>query len=231
MTSPTLRIGGGSGGDDAAVPAPVPPDDPEAWYAPDVRAQYESAPGVVATIRERDGGRFGYDVRDPPLSPADERALSRVREHFADGHGRRPLTRAGAVERAEAGFEPKYGRVLDRLLSTTAAARRRIDHHALCDLRLFGDLTPIALDARIAVADVGDDRELVVHTDAFAPLETGVDADAEYVDRVAGERLARYAVEFAGFAVDVVIYRERLLGSDAFETKYAALEPDLLPGD
>ncbi|MFC5277590.1 type II/IV secretion system ATPase subunit [Halorubrum rubrum] len=231
MTSPTLRIGGGSGGDDASVPAPVPPDDPEAWYAPDVRAQYESAPGVVATIRERDGGRFGYDVREPPLSPVDERALERVREHFSTVRGRRPLTRAGAVERAEAGFEPKYERVLDQLLSTTAAARRRIDHHALCELRLFGDLTPVALDGRIAVADVGDDRELVVHTDAFAPLETGVDADAEYVERVAGERLARYAVEFAGFAVDVVIYRERLLGSDAFETKYAALEPDLLPGD
>ncbi|OYR81421.1 hypothetical protein DJ84_13000, partial [Halorubrum ezzemoulense] len=39
-----------------AVPAPVPPGDPEAWYAPDVRAQYEAAPGVVATVRERDGG-------------------------------------------------------------------------------------------------------------------------------------------------------------------------------
>ncbi|WP_198664673.1 type II/IV secretion system ATPase subunit [Halorubrum sp. 48-1-W] len=231
MTTPTLRIGGGSGDDDASVPAPVPPDDPEAWYAPDVRAQYESAPGVVATVRERDGGRFGYDVREPPLSPADERALRTVRDHFSAVHGRRPLTRAGAIERANAGFEPKYERVLDRLLSTTAAARRRIDHHALCELRLFGDLTPIALDGRIEVADVGDDRELVVHTDAFAPLETGVDADAEYVERVAGERLARYSVEFAGYPVDVVIYRERLLGSDAFETKYAALEPDLLPGD
>ncbi|MFC6753736.1 hypothetical protein, partial [Halorubrum tibetense] len=70
MTTPTLRIGGGTDGGDAAVPAPIPPDDPEAWYAPDVRAQYESAPGVVATIRERDGGRFSYDAREPPLSPA-----------------------------------------------------------------------------------------------------------------------------------------------------------------
>ena len=231
MTDPTLRIGTGSDDDDASVPAPIPPDDPEAWYASDVRAQYESAPGVVATVRERDGGRFGYDVREPALSPADERGLEAVRDHFADVHHRRPLTRAGAVERAEAGFEPKYERVLDRLLASTAAARRRISHHALCDLRLLGDLTPIALDDRIEVADVGDDRELIVHTDAFAPLETGVDAAADYVDRVAGERLARYAVQFAGFAVDVVVYRERLLGSDAFETKYAVLEPDLLPGD
>ena len=230
MTDPTLRIGAGSD-DDPSVPAPIPPDDPEAWYASDVRAQYESAPGVVATVRERDGGRFGYDVREPALSPADERGLEAVRDHFADVRHRRPLTRAGTVERAEAGFEPKYERVLDRLFASTAAARRRLSHHALCELRLLGDLTPIALDDRIEVADVGDDRELVVHTDAFAPLETGVDAAADYVERVAGERLARYAVEFAGFAVDVVVYRERLLGSAAFETKYAVLEPDLLPGD
>ena len=231
MTTPTLRIGGEADGDDAAVPAPIPPADPEAWYAPDVRAQYESAPGVVATIRERDGRRFGYAVREPPLSPADERALQTVRDHFADAHHRRPLTRAGVVERAEAGFEPKYARVLGRLLDTTPAARRRISYHALCALRLLGDRTAIALDDRIEVADAGDDRELIVHTDTFAPLETGIDADAEYVERVAGERLARYAVEFAGFSVDVVVYRERLLGSDAFETKYAVLEPDLLPGD
>ena len=228
--TPTLRIGG-DGDEPSAVPAPIPPDDPEAWYAPDVRAQYESAPGVVATVRERDGGRFGYGVREPPLAPADERALETVRDHFTEGRGRRPLTRAGAVERAEAGFEPKYERVLDRLLATTAAARRRISYHALCELRLFGELTPIALDGRVEVADVGDDRELVVHTDAFAPLETGIDAGADYVERVAGERLARYPVEFAGFAVDVVVYRERLLGSDAFGVKYAVLEPDLLPGD
>ena len=134
-TGPTLRIGGGSERSDSAIPAPIPPDDPEAWYAPDVRAQYESAPGVVATIRERDGGRFGYGVREPPLSPADERTLETVREHFSEVSHRRPLTRAGAVERAEAGFEPKYVRVLDRLLETTAAARRRVDHHALCETR------------------------------------------------------------------------------------------------
>lgn len=66
---PTLRIVDEDDDDPGgAVPAPVPPDDPEAWYAPDVRAQYESEPGVVATVRERDGGRFGYDVREPPLS-------------------------------------------------------------------------------------------------------------------------------------------------------------------
>ena len=229
---PTLRIVDGST-DDAggSVPAPVPPDDPEAWYAPDVRAQYESEPGVVATIRERDGGRFGYDAREPPLSPADERALERVHTHFSAVRHRRPLTRAGVIERAAAGFEPKYAQALDRLLDASPAARRRIDYHALRDLRLLGELTPVALDDRIEVADVGDDRELVVHTETFAPLETGIDADADYVERVAAERLAQYAVGFAGLSVDVVVYRERLLGADAFETKYAVLEPDLLPGD
>ncbi|QUO49261.1 type II/IV secretion system ATPase subunit [Halorubrum ruber] len=214
-----------------AVPAPVPPGDPEAWYAPDVRAQYEAAPGVVATVRERDGGRFGYDVREPPLSPADEDALDRVRDRFSAVRHRRPLTRVGVVERAERGFEPKYATAIDRLVDATAAARRRIDYHALREFRLLGELTPVALDDRIEVADVGDDRELVVHTETFAPLETGIDADADYVERVAAERLAQYAVEFAGIAVEVVVYRERLLGSDAFETKYAVLEPDLLPGD
>ncbi|GAB7010067.1 type II/IV secretion system ATPase subunit [Halorubrum trueperi] len=230
---PTLKIGGGSDDDPAAgaVPAPVPPGDPEAWYAPDVRAQYEAAPGVVATVRERDGGRFGYDVREPPLSAAAARALDRVRDHFSAVRHRRPLTRIGVIERAAAGFEPKYERALDRLLDATPAARRRIDYHALRDLRLLGDLTPVALDDRIEVADVGDERELVVHTETFAPLETGIDVDTEYVERVAAERLAQYAVGFAGLSVDVVVYRERLLGSDAFETKYAALEPDLLPGD
>ena len=228
---PTLRIGTETSGGDESVPAPVPPDDPEAWYAPDVRAQYESAPGVVATVRERDGGRFGYDVREPPLSPADERALDRVRDRFSAVRHRRPLTRVGVVERAERGFDPKYAEAIDRLVDASAAARRRIDYHALREFRLLGELTPIALDDRIAVADVGDERELVVHTETFAPLETGIDADADYVERVAAERLAQYAVEFAGLAVDVVVYRERLLGSDAFETKYAVLEPDLLPGD
>ncbi|MDB9249227.1 ATPase, T2SS/T4P/T4SS family [Halorubrum ezzemoulense] len=218
-------------GSSGAVPAPVPPDDPEAWYAPDVRAQYEAAPGVVATVRERDGGRFGYDAREPPLSVGDERALDRVRDRFSAVRHRRPLTRVGVVERAEAGFEPKYAEAIDRLVDASAAARRRIDYHALREFRLLGALTPIALDDRIEVADVGDDHELVVHTETFAPLETGIDADADYVERVAAERLAQYAVEFAGLAVEVVLYRERLLGSDAFETKYAVLEPDLLPGD
>lgn len=228
---PTLRIGDGSSARDGSVPAPVPPDDPEAWYAPRTRAQYTPSPGVVATVREYDEGRFAYDVREPTLSAADERALRSVRDHFSTVHHRRPLTRAGVVERAEAGFEPKYERALDRLLDVTPAARRRVSYHALSELRLLEDLTPVALDDRIDVADVGDDEQLVVHTASFAPLETGIDADAEYVERVAGERVTSYTVGFGGFDVDVVVYRERLLGSDQFTTKYAVLEPDLLPGD
>jgi hypothetical protein len=38
-------------------------------------------------------------------------------------------------------------------------------------------------------------------------------------------------VGFAGFEVEVVVYREHLLGHDRFAVKYAVLEPDLLPGD
>ncbi len=228
---PTLQIGDGSSDRDGRVPAPVPPDDPEAWYAPAVRAQYAPAPGVVATVTEYDDGRFAYDVREPPLSRADERSLDAVRTHFSAVRHRRPLTRAGVVERAEAGFEPKYERALDRLLDTSAAARRRLSYHALSELRLLNDLTPVALDDRIEVADVGDAEELIVHTESFAPLETGIDPDAAYVERVAAERLHQYTVAFAGFDVGVVVYRDRLLGSDQFTTKYAVLEPDLLPDD
>ncbi len=32
------------------VPAPVGPGHSEAWYAPEVQAQYELHPGVVATV-------------------------------------------------------------------------------------------------------------------------------------------------------------------------------------
>lgn len=49
-----------------SVPAPEPPDSADAWYAPDVRAQYESYPGVVATVRERRdaaGSEFSYETR------------------------------------------------------------------------------------------------------------------------------------------------------------------------
>jgi len=228
---PTLRIGDETTERSGRVPAPVPPDDPEAWYAPDVRAQYAPAPGVVATIREYDEGRFAYDVREPPLSPADERAVETVREHFSAVRHRRPLTRAGVVERAEAGFEPKYERALDRILDVSDDARRRIGYHVLSELRLLGPLTPIALDDRITVADVGDAEELIVHTESFAPVETGFDPDTPYVERVTGERLHRYTVPFGGFDIDVVVHRERLLGSDQFSIKYAVLEPDLLPGD
>ncbi|MEF8779975.1 MAG: type II/IV secretion system ATPase subunit [Haloferacaceae archaeon] len=212
------------------VPPPEPPDSPDAWYASDVRAQYEVIEGVVATIREAEGG-FRYDVREPGLAPVDRDGLRTVREYFSAGSHRRPLTREGAIERARRGFAPKYERALDRLLDASPAARRRIDYHALSALRLFEELTPVALDGRVEVADVGDDAELLVHTDRFAPVTTGYAGDARFAERVAGERLGTYSVAFAGFSVDVVIYRENLLGSDQFTTKYAVLEPDLLPGD
>ena len=113
------------------VPAPTPPQSGEAWYAPETLAQYESAPGVVATVSRRDddergenAAEFAYDAREPPLSASERGALDRVREHFADTQRRRPLTRQGAVERAESGFSPKYERTLDRLLSGGPGARQ-----------------------------------------------------------------------------------------------------------
>lgn len=262
-----------------SVPPPVPPDD-GAWYAPRVCAQYEVHGGVVVTIRERSDG-FAYVVREPALTPAGRRAAERIDAHFEGADLRRPLTREGAAECMSAGFEPKYERAIDRLVSVSPATRRRVVYHALADLRCLGRLTPPALDGDVELADVGGDG-LVVHTTDYAPATivvggTGSSGDAdgadgangreavgpdgasgreadgapgreadgadgasgrggeiagdEYVERFASERVARYRVGFHEFSVPVVLYRERVLGSDPFETKYAVLEPDLLPGD
>ncbi len=212
------------------VEAPPPPDDPAAWYAPGVCAQYEVHPGVVVTIREGDGEGFRYHVREPPLSASDSEALDSVRSHFEDASLGRPLTREGTRERVAEGFEPKYRRAIDRLVDATPAARRRIEYHALRDLKCLGQLTPLALDPRIEVADAAEKR-LVVHTEDYAPAVTNLPADPEYIERFAAERLHAYRVPFRGFEIPVVVYRDNLLGADPFAAKYAVLEPDLLPGD
>ena len=223
------ELAGAAEPDPPTVPAPVAPADPDAWYAPDVRAQYELHPGVVATIVDRDRG-FGYRIREPPLSAGDERALERIREHFADANLARPLTREGTAERMAAGFDGKYRTVVDRLLDCSPAAARRIRYYALRDLRCLGELTPLALDDRIEVADAAEDR-LVVHTDRFAPARTDLSPEPAYIDRFVSERLTTYTVRFRAFEIPVVVYREHLIGTDAFTTKYAVQEPDLLPGD
>jgi len=213
----------------ATVPEPVPPDSADAWYAPRVHAQREVHPGVVATVRRTEDG-FAYETREPHLSERTTAALERVREHFADAHLTRPRTREGVVERMERGFEPKYSTVVDRLVDVSPAARRRLRYHALRDLRCLGPSTPLALDDDIEVADVAEDH-LVVHTSDYAPVDTDLSGDADGIERFASERLDSYTVPFRGFDVPVVLYRERLLGGDAFRTKYAVREPDLLPGD
>jgi type IV secretory pathway ATPase VirB11/archaellum biosynthesis ATPase len=209
------------------VPSPLPPDDPEAWYAPDVQAQYEVHPGVVVTVTERDAD-FSYDVREPVLTAEGRAAVEGVEEHFADAHLERPRTREGAVEVIDEGFDPKHERVVDRLVDRSAPARRRLDYHALARVACLGELTPYALDPNIEVADTDDG--LVVHTSDYAPAVTDLD-DPQYIERFASERLDRHTVEFEGFEVPVVLYRENLLGADPFTTKYAVQEPDLLPGD
>jgi len=219
--------GRATGTERPVVPAPVPPDDPEAWYAPDVREQDEIYPGVVVTVRQRSG--FDYEVREPVLSAADRDALNTVEAHFDGANIERPRTREGAVERMEQGFDPKHRRVIDRLVDCSPAGRRRVAYHALCSLACLGELTPYALDDRIDVADVTADS-VVVHTEDYAPATTDL-ADPEYIERFASERVERHTVTFQGFEVPVVVYREHLLGSDPFTTKYAVREPDLLPGD
>ncbi|MFB6120741.1 MAG: type II/IV secretion system ATPase subunit [Halobacteriaceae archaeon] len=215
----------------ATVPAPVPPDDPDAWYAPAVRAQREVHPGVMVTVRG-DGRDYVYDVREPTPAARGEAVVTRVEEHFADANRSRPRTREGTRERMAAGFEGKYERALERLLADvdSRATRRRVRYRALRDLRCLGPVTPLALDDAVEVAEAGDER-VRVHTERFAPARTDLPADADYLDRVLSERLRRYTVPFREFDVPVVVFRERMLGIDAFDVKYAVLEPDLLPGD
>jgi type IV secretory pathway ATPase VirB11/archaellum biosynthesis ATPase len=216
-------------GQSGRVSPPLPPDDPEAWYAPDVEAQYEVHPGVVVTI-SRNEGAFRYDVREPALTAREREALETIEERFADAHIERPWTREGAIEVMEAGFEPKHGRVIDRLVDATPAARRRIEYHALAALACLGELTPYALDEEIEVADTGDEG-IVVHTSAYAPAVTDLPENQEYIERFLSERLDRYTVDFHDFEIPVVRYRENVLGNDPFVIKYAVREPDLLPGD
>ncbi|MFB6078366.1 MAG: type II/IV secretion system ATPase subunit [Halarchaeum sp.] len=214
---------------DCLVPAPVAPDDPDAWYAPDVRAQYEAHPGVVATVRDAGEG-FEYGVREPSLPAADAAARERVREHFADAHLERPRTREGTVERADSGLDPKHRRIVDRIAPARPASRRRLRYYALRDLRCLGALTPYALDERIEVADASDDR-LVVHTADYAPARTDLPARPDHLGRFLSERVERYTVPFESFDVPVVVYREHLLGADPFDLQYAVQEPPLVPGD
>ncbi|MEF8838412.1 MAG: type II/IV secretion system ATPase subunit [Haloarculaceae archaeon] len=231
MSDPRLNVGGGppeTQRDPAAVPPPLPPDDREAWYAPGVHAQDEVHPGVVVTVSETDEA-FHYDVREPVLTAGDAASLERVEDYFADAYLERPRTREGAVERMEAGFDPKHERVLDSLLDCSPAASRRIAYHALASLAGLGELTAYALDDAIEVADAEDG--LVVHTSDFAPARTDLPEDPPFLERFASERLERHTVEFLEFEMPVVLYRERLLGKDPFETKYAVREPDRLPGD
>ncbi len=214
--------------DGQTVPAPEPPDSPDAWYAPDVRDQYELAAGVVATVRD-EGEMFGYEVRVPSLSADAQDDLESVQRHFADAKLRRPQTREGAVERLREGFEPKYKRAIDQLVDCSPTGRRRLEYHTLAEFKCLGELTPHALDDRIEVGDQSGD-ELVVHLTDYAPAVTGIE-DAAHIERFAAKRLDRYTVSFAGYDVPVVRYRERMMGSDPFETKYAVCEPDKLPGD
>ena len=232
MADATLELAArdsGESSDRGSVPPPLPPDDPEAWYAPDVRSQYEVHPGVVVTIADR-GPDFTYDVRDPPLTDDDEAALERIEAYFADANIERPRTREGAAERMTGGFDPKHERVIERLLDRSHAAHRRITYHALAALACLDDLTPYALDDTIEVADTDDDG-IVIHTSDYAPAVTDLPADPPFIERFASERLERHTVDFHEFEVPVVLYRENLLGNDPFTTKYAVREPDLLPGD
>lgn len=215
-----------------SIPPPVTPDDERAWYAPAILDQYVVRSGIVATVAESPDGPnpFKYTVREPIRTATEEAALATVRQHFAEVDPTRPRTREGVGERYAAGLGQKYHQIIDDLVSLDHGARRRVIYYALRDLRCLGAATPLALDDRV---DVGDPtgEHLVVHTADFAPATSTFPADLPHLDRVLAERLHRRTVQFAGFDIPVVLYREHLVDGSPFDGAYAVVEPDLLPGD
>jgi type IV secretory pathway ATPase VirB11/archaellum biosynthesis ATPase len=214
----------------ATVEAPVPPGAPEAWYAPTVRDQYRIGTDVVATVREGADG-FAYETRTPPQSTAARAASRRVTHYLEDVDIERPRTREGTVERMAAGLSKPYRQVVDRLTETTPAQDRRLAYHLTAAVEGLGELTALALDEKIRIADASGPDGIEVHTEDFAPASTQVPGDAPYLDRFLSERLAHYTVDAFDHDVPVTIYRERVLGSDVFETKYHVHAPARLPGD
>lgn len=212
-----------------SVPPPTPPDAADAWYAPTVRNQYAVGPDLVATVHEREDG-FAYSVREPSTAARTEALVERATAHLEHGPVDRPRTREGTVERMAAGLDRTYRRLIDRWAAPTPDRRRRIEYHLGAAVEGLGDLTPLALDDRIRVADASGDR-LAVHTADFAPARTSIPTDAPDLARFASERVASYDVPVHGHDVPVTVYRERVLGGDAFATKYHVGSPVRLPGD
>lgn len=211
------------------VPGPVDPADRDAWYAPAVSAQYPVAPGVVATVREIEDG-YHYRTREPALTVEERAAFVDIRD-FVEGASRsRPRTRDDAVERMEAGLSSRWKRLLDRRGPASRASCRRVGYYLAARLRALGELTPLALDDRIRIADASGDR-IVVHTNEFAPVETDFSPATPFLDRFLRERLATYTVPFEGFEIPVTVFRRRLLGADTFDLSYAVAEPERFPGD
>ncbi|MFB6266845.1 MAG: secretion system protein [Halodesulfurarchaeum sp.] len=211
------------------VPGPIPPDAPEAWYAPEVRAQYAIERDVVATVTEAEDG-FAYEVRRPFLGVEGERLLERMADAFEDAVLSRPLTREDATDRMDEGIPDTWQRVSHSLEGLSPPTARRVEYHLCADLRALGELTGLALDERVRIGDVVDGR-LLVHTRDFAPAVTDIVAETPLLDRVLSERLETYTVPFGGRDVPVTILRERLLGRDTFDQKYVVHSPDRLPGD
>ncbi|MFC6960584.1 type II/IV secretion system ATPase subunit [Halocatena marina] len=244
-----MQTSAGMPNETMTVPPPVAPADSAAWYAPDVCSQYEIHSGVVATIRQTRSAttteknrEFAYEVREPRLSEHSTTVLERIVEYFSAADLERPLTRRGAIERMQQGFDQKYEQKIDQLIDLSSAARRRVEYHALARIRCFEELTPYALDDRIEGVDWTDEN-VTVYTREYSA--TASIEETVHRNRFTNERLRRYTVSFLDFEIPVVIYRERALdvdplsnktsfessANDPFTTKYAVLEPDLLPGD
>ncbi len=213
----------------AVVPGPVPPDDSDAWYAPEVRAQYHVISGVVATVSESDD-TYQYRTREPVLSSQEAETKTRIEKRFQETSLTRPRTREGAIDRMQRGLPDTWNPHLPGLSDHSPAGRRRLEYHLGTSLRALGDLTPLALDDRIRIGDTSRDH-LTVHTKDFAPAVTDLKDDTPHLQRFLSERVDTERVTFQGFEIPVTVYRRKVLGADRFHTRYDVQEPDRLPGD
>ncbi|MFB6153161.1 MAG: secretion system protein [Halodesulfurarchaeum sp.] len=211
------------------VPRPIRPDETEAWYAPEVRAQYAIERDVVATVAEGTDA-FTYEVRRPFLRAEGEKTRKEIADAFEDATLPRPRTREEATDRMNEGMPTSWRTVSSSLGSLSPASARRVEYHLCADLRALGTLTGLALDDRVRIGDVESGR-LLVHTRDFAPALTDIEEDTPHLDRVLSERLESYTVPFGGHDIPVTVLSERLLGRDTFDRKYVVQSPDRLPKD
>lgn len=205
------------------VPPPEPPESHEAWYTSNILEQYELVPGTVVTIKQDNEG-IQYNVREPLLTNEEKDWVSSLESDAEDSLRSRPLTQEGIKQRMTEWELSEATK--QRIRNYEPAAQRRLRYFVLRDKYAVGEITPLAIDQNIKMADV-DDETLFVQTERYAPVETEFDSTDAYISRCFSRQLANYTVDFCDYEIPVVIYKEQIIGRDTFTIKYAVREPTL----